>query len=72
MRSEPALAHVVVIVVIPHHAPRGLHGVFEDPYPDGYPTSAPKKNRVIDILEDESVELIGRRVEKDFMAYKVR
>lgn len=46
--------------------------VFENPYPDGYPTSAPKKNHVIDILDDEGVELVGRRVEKDFMAYKVR
>jgi hypothetical protein len=50
----------------------GSSELLQFPYPMNYPSSSPKKNKIIDIISNEEVEVIYEGIEKDFRFYKVR
>lgn len=46
--------------------------LLEAPYPMNYPSTAPKPNRVLKILNSQDVLILEERYEKDYLVYKVK
>jgi len=47
--------------------------VLENPYPENYPSTNPKPNSVLSILEKgETVKLLQEKYGKDYLVYKVQ
>lgn len=81
MKLRQKLVHQVILSVIfisgcgsptEEIVVTGKTELLENPYPIGYPSSSPRPNRIIRIVQDDALPILDDKIEKDYVAYKVR